>query len=145
MNSRLIYSSPGYPISKPVRSIPGIAVISVLLGLQLAGLVWLAVYSSSAPTWTSTLNAVAMAEIGRQLEDVDISPLGVKHKKNDMAALTGTEGIVGVVEKDGGAMSETSLDRDETLPVLGLGAPGVITSDIIPKKRKMSKGDGEAV
>lgn len=75
--SRSIYSSNGYEIVRPVRNIPAIAVVSALLLLQVLAIVWLVYYNSSFPTWTATLDGLAMAKIGRELKDFGLSPLGV--------------------------------------------------------------------
>ncbi len=125
--ARQIFSSPGHEIDKPVKSIAAIVVVSVLLFVQAAGVVALAAYNASFPTWTTTLDALAMAKIGRELKDADgLAPLGVldKHGVRRLAAL-GHEGVIGVVERD--ADSEVGDDKAPPVTVLGLGAPGAVT------------------
>jgi hypothetical protein len=127
--SRTIYTDDGYQIQKPVQSIPAIVVISILLFLQVLGVTWLAVYNSSAPTWTATLDGLALTKIGRELRGAELSPLGIQDKK-DIAELTETAGVVGVVKTDG----ESSPTGDDSTPRLGLGGPGVITRNMVGGK-----------
>ena len=127
MYARQLFSSPGYQIERPVKSIAAIAVVSALLLVQVAAVVALAAYNASFPTRTATLDALAMAKIGREIDDAaGLAPLGVRDRQ-DLGGLVvhGSEGgLIGVLERDGGSeMGDTALP----VPVLGLGAPGVIT------------------
>ena len=123
--SRSIYSSAGYEIEKPVKSIAAIVVVSVLLLVQVAGVVALAAYNASFPTWTTTLDALAMAKIGRELQDNGgLVPLGVRDEHGLRFVANGPEGVIGVVEGDA---DSTADDKTPPAHALGLGAPGVIT------------------
>jgi hypothetical protein len=128
--SRAIYSSNGYEILKPVKSIPAIAVVSVLLGLQVIAVVLLVVYNSSFPTWTASLDALVMAKMGTELKDLGLAPLGV-HDKREATKLAEAEGVVGLVQTD----KEVETDPgSKATPVLGLGASGVITRTALSDK-----------
>lgn len=65
---RRIYSSPGFSILKPNMSSASIGAISVLLAIQVAGLIFCSICIARTPTWTRTLNAMAIARIGSGLE-----------------------------------------------------------------------------
>lgn len=66
-----IWNIPGLEYNKPSVSLAGVIVISVLLGLQVLGVLFLLGYIYSIPTWTSTLDALAIARIAHQLPDED--------------------------------------------------------------------------
>ncbi|KAH6871604.1 hypothetical protein B0T10DRAFT_611173 [Thelonectria olida] len=68
-NKRPILSSVGDTVTKPKKSIPGLAIISLLVLLQVVGLLWLAAFIYSAPTWTGNLDADALAQMGAQIRD----------------------------------------------------------------------------
>jgi hypothetical protein len=60
---REIQSSPGRMVQKPVVSTAALIVLSILIGLQVIGLSYLAYYIYHVPTWTHALDAMAMARI----------------------------------------------------------------------------------
>jgi hypothetical protein len=60
---RVIQSSPGRMVQKPVVSTAALVVLSILIGLQVIGLSYLAYYIYQVPTWTHALDAMAMARI----------------------------------------------------------------------------------
>lgn len=60
---RGIQSSPGRMVQKPVVSTAASIVLSILIGLQVIGLFYLAYYIYHVPTWTHALDAMAMARI----------------------------------------------------------------------------------
>lgn len=64
----LISSSYGFSILKPEISFASIIVISVLLLVQVTGLVFSGIYIARVPTWTRNFNAMAIARIGAGLE-----------------------------------------------------------------------------
>jgi hypothetical protein len=83
-----------------------------------------------------------MTKLGRELKDLDLSPIGM-HDTKDIRKLVKTEGMVGVMEKDGeiGLLLETSpsLHVDDTRPSLGLGGPGVITPNMTAASKQMQR------
>ena len=67
-SGRTIFSSPGFLILKPNLSLASIVAISVILAVQVAGLLYCSVYIARTPTWTRVFNAMAIARIGAGLE-----------------------------------------------------------------------------
>ena len=67
-NGRGIYSSPGFSILKPNIALASIIAISILLAIQIAGLMFCGFYIARTPTWTRVFNAMAIARIGSGLE-----------------------------------------------------------------------------
>jgi hypothetical protein len=138
---------------KPRYSLAGIIVVSFLIAVQIAGLLILAIYNSSFPTWTSTLDALAMAKVGSELKELGLSPIGQK-AHGDAEKLARASGLVGVVDDDKEMVTlpERSPSRDEgdiqtavenrhgdieahseNHLRLGLGATGLISRDLVAK------------
>ena len=67
-NGRWIYSSPGFYISKPDVSVSSIVILSVIIAIQIVGLLFCGAYIARVPTWTRSFNAMAIARIGAGLE-----------------------------------------------------------------------------
>lgn len=102
---RTIYSSPGTTIIKPRQSLAGVITISILVALQVAGLLTLAYCTCSSPTWTPSLNAYALARIGAllapQMRAEGIDGLREHPRPEDVQrALAGMSGAVGTVSTD---------------------------------------------
>ncbi|KAK3388485.1 hypothetical protein B0T20DRAFT_484059 [Sordaria brevicollis] len=66
-----IWNIPGLEYNKPSISLAGVIVVSVFLGLQVLGILFLLGYIYSTPTWTAHLDALAVARIAHQLPDDD--------------------------------------------------------------------------
>jgi hypothetical protein len=156
LNSRAIYTGDGSQILKPRYGLAGIIVVSLLIAIQVAGLVILAIYNSSFPTWTPNLDALALAKVGAELKDLGLSPIG-RESHGDAAKLASASGLVGVVDDDKEMVTllERSPGRDagddETAPEnthgdiepqnigsekqlrLGLGSTGLISKDLAAK------------
>ncbi|OBT87639.1 hypothetical protein VE02_02688 [Pseudogymnoascus sp. 03VT05] len=98
-NSRAIYTGDGSQILKPQCSLAGIIVVSLLIAIQVAGLIILAIYNSSFPTWTPNLDALALAKVGTMLKDLGLSPIGGE-ARGVAAKLASTSDLVGVVDDD---------------------------------------------
>lgn len=60
---RDIMFSPGGKVQKPVLSTAALVIMTILIGLQVIGLAYLAYYILHVPTWTGALDALAMARI----------------------------------------------------------------------------------
>ena len=115
-SSREIYTSPGSTVIKPQKSIPGLVVISFLICLQVAGLLVLARFIYSAPSWTLMFDAKTLAGIGAQLRD--------QGKEFDNASVSG---IVGIGEREELHKPQgTGLPIRRRVTILALGAPGNI-------------------
>ncbi|PGH13107.1 hypothetical protein AJ80_06479 [Polytolypa hystricis UAMH7299] len=65
---RTIFQDPGYETQKLEIHRPSVAVISVLIAFHVVGLVSLAIYTTSVPTWTEMLDSLAVLRLGTQLD-----------------------------------------------------------------------------
>lgn len=139
LESRSIYSAPGYQVLKPQKTVAGIISISVLIALQVLGLLLLLRFIYSVPAWTGSFDADAMVQIGGQLREQD--------QEFNIAGASGLVGVVNrdvpnrVEEEEASGESESLRNKDQgrlgnkerfessELPIvpLALGAPGVIT------------------
>ncbi|KAI9376260.1 hypothetical protein BJX61DRAFT_530962 [Aspergillus egyptiacus] len=118
--SRKIYEAQGYVLLKPRMSIPGIVVISSVITLQIAALALLMRFIYSAPTWTASLDAAALARIGAQLH----------HQGWDGHDFSGS-GIVGIGEVEDERRNEGSNAKRRKVKILGLGEPGVVSKQAV--------------
>ncbi|KAJ6479128.1 hypothetical protein C8R45DRAFT_832888 [Mycena sanguinolenta] len=109
---RPIYTSPGLLLLKPTKTLAGTIIVSVLIAMQLVGLGLLVWYIYSVPAWTSSLNALAVAQIAREVSDGEIPPLGPV-SSDGRKRMYNVDALVGV--KDGTCAS------NETLEELGYG------------------------
>ncbi|KAF4437946.1 hypothetical protein FACUT_5292 [Fusarium acutatum] len=66
---RPIFYSPGTTIMKPKKDLAAVITVTVLIGLQVVALCALMWFILRAPTWTETLDADALAQIGGQLKE----------------------------------------------------------------------------
>lgn len=64
-----VYHDRGADTVVPAIPLSGIIVVSVLLGIFLASLLGLAIYSALSPRWTEQLDAFAMLRIGASIAD----------------------------------------------------------------------------
>ena len=80
-SGRMIYASGGTDIVKLDMSTSAMIIITFLIASQLAGLLSLAIYASTRPTWTESLDGFAMLRIGAAMasELPSISALEAKH------------------------------------------------------------------
>ncbi|KAM6515407.1 hypothetical protein FSOLCH5_009634 [Fusarium solani] len=125
---RPLYSNPGYMISKPKKSLAGLIVITILIGLQAIGLCLLMAFIYSTPTWTDNLDADALTQIGAQLKDLD-----------EIMSRSQVCGLVGTVEDRGN--DETSSVRASSTEEarvqvrrpfhLSLGGEGIISPELL--------------
>ena len=79
---RRIFSSLGFSILKPEISLVSIIGISILLFIQVAGLIFCGAYIARTPTWTRVFNAMAIARIGAGLEK-DKLPVDGQYAEDD--------------------------------------------------------------
>ena len=92
---RSIYTSPGLPISRPVKTLAATIVISALLFAQLLGLLLLVLYIYSVPTWTTALDSQAIAKLTKTAGDA-IGDVG-DDDENSSRNLKSVDGLVGLV------------------------------------------------
>lgn len=116
---RPILSAPGDHIVKPAKSIPALVIVSFFMFLQVVGLGVLIRYIYSSPTWTSHLDADAMAQIGGQIKDLG----------EPRPALQNVSGLVGVVEHEHADDSSSMRTAVVETIQLAIGAKGVISGE----------------
>ncbi|KAF2028540.1 hypothetical protein EK21DRAFT_101717 [Setomelanomma holmii] len=167
---RTIYTSRGRLVQKPVVSRAAMIILSVLIGLQLVGLAYLAYYIYRVPTWTGALDAMAMAKIGASLGQQDVlPPIGINVQRN-LNAMQSVDVLIGVVEAmedsrlqlassnvsdaEGSDVELHHVDRkgayvdvgaQDPVLQLGIGAPGVISSSTFTALRRRREGGVEVV
>lgn len=78
---RDIYSSSGLSVLKPNVSFTSVIIISILISIQVAGLIVCAVYIVQVRTWTRVFNAMAIARIRAGLSE-DILPIDRQYAEN---------------------------------------------------------------
>ncbi len=135
MTARAIYTSPGFSMVKPDKALASTIAISILLFLELLALSYLTWYIYSTPTWTTSLDALAVARIGASLPAGTLPALGPVIRK-DMEALRKVDGLVGVDEDGEGERDAVyhEGERYTAVRLLRLGAPG-----LIPRRWKKGK------
>lgn len=104
-SARAISTSRGTAISRPYISTAGMGIISTLIVWQLAALVVLTLYIYRGPTWTASLDALAIARIAALTEkrhDVLLT------SEDDRATLKRLEGVDGLVDV---ALGDYNVER----------------------------------
>lgn len=136
--ARIIYTAPGETVQRPRASTAGIIVVSVLVVVQLLGLLYLAWYIYQVPTWTYMLDALAIAQIAKSLETSDIPSLGARSNR-EFQHLQCVDGTVGIVEthNDESTSYDPIAEASKTVG-LGLGASGVFTRRLTSFRVKRS-------
>jgi len=163
--ARDIFTAPGLAVVRPAMTLAGKIIISTLIALQLVGIAYTVRYIYEVPTWTAALDAIAVARMGKSMEDKALPPIGPVYKK-DWEKLRTMDGIIGVIDdardpSDEGVagttadqvhLDDSSVERPPTPSdvdaqppfKLGLGAPGLISRKLAPpKKTKKAKRRSE--
>ena len=110
--NREIFSSPGLTLIRPEMSIAATVVISLLITLQVLGLVALVFYIYSVPTWTAALDSRAVAQLTKDVDDEAIPAIG-ETAPDSLKRLTEIDGLVGVVSIKG-VPQDNNADDDDT-------------------------------
>lgn len=158
---RRIYTSPGTLFAKPKKSLASTIVISIFIAAQAAGLIAAVWYSRTAPTWTATMDSMAVARIGKAIDGDDMPPLGPVGD-GDREKLQKVNALVGIVNHDRAVVERPSIEQGRGLIPedladmsdngyerlkLALGAPGRIERSHAPvkerKKKFWQRGEGE--
>ncbi|KAK4228922.1 hypothetical protein QBC38DRAFT_522506 [Podospora fimiseda] len=94
--------APKHELLKPTISTGGIVAVSVLLGLHVLGVLLLALYAVSTPTWTEWLDSLAIVRIVHQLKDDGaVSGLGLwPVNGKGIEFLKEVDALVGVVDSN---------------------------------------------
>lgn len=96
---RPIHTSPGFQTEKLHVAPAAMVAISLLIAVQLSGLLCLAIYARSQPTWTETLDSFAVLRFGAAIaEDLPYISAADAH---DVIALDEKEGWIGDEGGDG--------------------------------------------
>jgi hypothetical protein len=123
-DARRIYFNPGTTITKPKKDMAAILCVSVLVGLQTIGLCVLMWYILHAPTWTNTLDADALAQIGGQLKEWG-------EPRPDPTQMSGVVGVDSARHDADASSVRLSTAHDTSVhsrPIhLSLGGEGLIT------------------
>lgn len=124
--TRDIYKASGYTILKPQLSFPGIAVISAVIGLQVAGILALLWFIYSAASWTVSLDARVLARIGAQL-----------HTQGKELDGLNVSGVVGIGEYEDALQQQPGTSNGPArrkVRMLGLGETGVVSKASLQRK-----------
>lgn len=105
--ARAIYTSPGSPVFRPAKTLAGTIIISTLIGLQVIGLLVLAWYIYTVPTWTTQIDAFAVARLAKTLPDHVLPPLGPVTEE-DLEKLRKADGLIGVADDSSKAKNSSS-------------------------------------
>ncbi|THU89073.1 hypothetical protein K435DRAFT_969251 [Dendrothele bispora CBS 962.96] len=133
---RPIYTSGGIQVFKPVVTVAGTIIVTVLVSLQLLGLGIFAWYVYSVPTWTNALDALAIARIGKEMADSDLPPIGPVQKKDQKKlgqaqALIGLTGDVEYENTSAVELKSLVSGKNQSAVKLGLGEKGLITRKMV--------------
>lgn len=91
---REIYTAPGISVSKPDINLPSLIILSVIVCLQVLGLLWLGCWIAMQPTWTRTLDAMAVARVAASFDPNLLPPFRTIGQK-DWDKLSRIDGLVG--------------------------------------------------
>ncbi len=129
-------TSPGTDIQKPSISLAGIVVVSLLLAIQIIGLMLLAIYASRRATWTESLDAWVMLRLGAEIGREELPAVSALEAK-EAEVLDEQKGWVGDTRFEG---REGDIDVGE----LGLGGRGRVREGVMYRmvRKKESGGDG---
>ncbi|KAK3332609.1 hypothetical protein B0T19DRAFT_107715 [Cercophora scortea] len=140
-----IWHAEGVPVFRPKVSLLALIVVSILLGLQVVGILVLVGFIYSMPTWTDTLDAMAVAKITHQIEDGGVIAAGGLEELNERAwrRLESVDALVGVDERfqmveeggGGGADDAASVNSgvtavEEARDRLRVGAVGLVRREL---------------
>nr|BAV32141.1 hypothetical protein [Sordaria araneosa] len=95
-----IFSAEGVAVRQLVMSDATMAGISVLLGLQVLGILGFLAYTYRLPTWTPTLDVLAVVRIAQQLKDGHLlRAIGLRTvTKEEMKKLSEIDALIGLHE-----------------------------------------------
>lgn len=128
---REIYTAPGIRVSKPDVSLPSLIVLSVVVGLQVLGLLWLGVWIFMWPTWTRTLDAMAIARVAASVDPSLLPPFRTVGQK-DWDKLALVDGLVGAQvreeasEQQHGTAAVRGVDADEEIEMRALSVASTV-------------------
>lgn len=117
--ARPVYVSGGTSTVKPTMRNPSKAIVSLLVFVQVVGLLALAWSSYRVPTFASRMDSLHVAALGAQLvrrSGVELPPLGLQRRGlarvKFLKKLEGVDGLIGL-EEDGEGEGEEGEGREE--------------------------------
>ena len=138
---RELYTAPGIRVSKPDVSLPSLIILSVIVGLQVLGLLWLGCWIAMRPTWARTLDAMAVARVAASLDSGLLPPFRTTGQK-DWDKLAPVDGLIGArirvdaVEQQHGSGVVRRVDADEEIEMRALSVASTVgkepTSEAVP-------------
>jgi hypothetical protein len=130
---RVILSKPGYNTRKPSASFAAIVLLSILYGLQLCVLLFLAGYIIRYPTWTDNLDALALTRVVASMDPKELQSFSdIWHDQEAVnKKLREMDGLVGYSEVDEHSSASEGDSPRSNPPKLSLGGPGLLSSKMI--------------
>jgi hypothetical protein len=128
---REIYTAPGIKVSKPDVSLPSLIILSIIVGLQILGLLWLGCWIAMRPTWTRTLDAMAIARVAASLDPGLLPPFRTLGQK-DWEKLARVDGLVGAQvqeahpEQQQGSGAVRGVDTDGDIETRALSVASTV-------------------
>ncbi|KAF5984855.1 hypothetical protein FCOIX_2433 [Fusarium coicis] len=127
---RPIFYSPGTAVLKPRKDLVAVIIVTALLGLQVTALCVLMWFILCAPTWTETLDADALAQIGGQLKEWG-------EPRPDLRQMNGIVGVEETRHQAGTSSVRLPLGEDAALQSgsvhLTLGGEGLINRGVMKR------------
>lgn len=113
--SRSVYSDPGADTTIPTMSLASMIILSLMLGIYLACIIALSVYSSRKPSWTRQLDSFTMMRIGAAMHEQ--VPFKVCFEISAVRVLDEMPGYVG--DATGGECDVGILGIGSNTPLIG--------------------------
>ncbi|KAF5724422.1 hypothetical protein FMUND_879 [Fusarium mundagurra] len=125
-----IFYSPGTAVMKPKEDLVAVIIVITLIGLQVMALCALVWFTLRAPTWTETLDADALAQIGGQLKEWG-------EPRPDLRQINGIVGVDEPRQEAGTSSVRLPSGQDATLQSgsvhLTLGGEGLINRGVMKR------------
>lgn len=130
-----IWRADGIEVRTPVVSLAAKIAVSVLLGLQAVAVLALVWYVYSVPTWTETLDAMAILRVAGHLELLDrgaglLRPegdLGLSEvTREQLTEMAKMDALVGAVEVEHLKAGKPDVSKNGKYYLLSVGAPGLV-------------------
>ncbi|KAF5642901.1 uncharacterized protein FTJAE_3443 [Fusarium tjaetaba] len=127
---RPIFYSPGTAVMKPKEDLAAVIIVTALIGLQVVALCVLMRFIGRVPTWTETLDADALAQIGGQLKEWG-------EPRPDLRQMNGIVGVDETRHRAGTSSVRLPLGEDVALQSgsvhLTLGGEGLINRGVMKR------------
>ncbi|PPJ59969.1 hypothetical protein CBER1_10150 [Cercospora berteroae] len=130
--SRSVYSDPGADTTIPTMSLASMIVLSLMLGMYLACIIALSVYSSSKPLWTRQLDSFTMMRIGAEVHEQ--VPFNVCFEVSAVRVLDDMPGYVG--DATGGEGDVGILGIGSNTPLTGVRRYKSYRADAVKEARE---------